>query len=145
MRTLVQLAEAVKATRAKYDGKPHDWKNGATCLHMVRFHLRQLGHRPEPLPPIRSLIGAKRALKQRGWAGMAELLDAQIGLERVTPAFAQLGDIAVAPSEDGIGAGLVFAGVSNDGRGNFLGWHEDVEAFAVMKFRLGDCVGVWRP
>lgn len=143
------LKRAVDATQAKYRAKPHDWKSGATCLHMIRFHLRQIGHKPERLPPIRSLTGAKRALKERGWDNMCDVLDAQPGLVRLPPAMARLGDVAVAPSADGIGAGLVFVGMSRDGRANFIGWHETDEELGVVgmqviKFALGECLGVWR-
>lgn len=147
---LIRAKQAVDAVTAKYGSKQADWRTGVTCLHMIRFHLRALGHRPERLPRLRSLIAAKRALKERGWETLADVLDAQPGLMRITPAMARLGDIAVAPSADGIGAGHIFVGVSRDGRANFLGWHDtdterQVHGMQVIKFALNECTGVWRP
>jgi len=72
---MVRRAEATTATMNKYRNKPFNWKAGTTCIHLLRFHLRQLGYKPEPLPRIRSAIGARRALDKRGWQHVGDMLD----------------------------------------------------------------------
>lgn len=146
MSALTKRQAAVTATKLKFGATPHRWNKGATCLHLVHYHLMQMGHDVEELPHIRSLLGAKRALKERGWNNMVDVLDAQPVVDRIPPAFATLGDIAIAPSEDGIGAGLIYAGPSDDGLSSFLGWHDlgGDAPLQVIKFSLGECMGVWR-
>ena len=136
--TLVRRQEAIAAVQAKYGGRAFDWKTKATCLHLARFHLRMMGKRPPALPAIGSLLAAKRALAARGWADVGEMLDA-LKLQRVTPAAAWLGDLAMFPSEDGIGS--LFIVVSPR---KLLGWREDYPAPVVIDVEPGEIVAVWR-
>src|SRR5690606_24837107 len=62
---------AVEMTLARYRGKPFDWSRGITCVHLARAHLRNMGHKPPTVPRFRSALGAKRALKERGWNDVA--------------------------------------------------------------------------
>lgn len=122
----------------KYRALEWSWKDGVTCIHMARFHLRKMGHRPEPMPRVRSLVGAMRALRERNCETVADLLDRQPGLCRIAPAFMQLGDLAVAPGTDGMGAVMVCAG------NKLLGWHEDAPGMVVQTVPLGNLLGAWR-
>jgi hypothetical protein len=133
---LVRRADATTATMNKYRNKPFNWKAGTTCIHLLRFHLRQLGYKPEPLPRIRSAIGARRALDKRGWRHVGDMLDTL--LPRV-PGHASmaLGDIAMLRSGDGFGAITICAGPLK-----LMGWHDDVAGMAVMEPH--DIEGVWR-
>lgn len=124
---------------AKYRHREHDWKQAVSCLHMTRFHLRQAGHRPERLPRIGSMTGALRAMKQRGWNNVADMLDAQPGLVRIAPARMLLGDLAVVASEDGVGAVLVCAGPQK-----LIGWREDVPGMVVLDVPFDQIDGAWR-
>src|SRR5688500_1616962 len=91
---LEMRARATEKTRDRFFGKRFDWSTGGTCVHMARYHLRNMGHRPPGLPRFRSLFAAKQALRARGWASVAEMLDAVIGSHRrVYPAAMGLGDI----------------------------------------------------
>lgn len=106
---------------AKFRHRAWDWKTGVTCVHMLRFHLWKMGHRPEPMPRIRSMVAAKRGLAERGCRDVSDLLDAQPGLVRIAPAQMLLGDLATVPGEDGPGGlGAIFI---CDGSQKLMGWH----------------------
>lgn len=139
MSDLLRRAKALAATQKKVRGKALDWSAGMTCVHMARFHLRQMGHRPDPLPRIRSLIGARRALSQRGCADVIELLDAQPGLSRIAPAMMLPGDLAVLASEEGIGSIFVCAGPHK-----LIGWREDVAEAVVLDLSFDNITAAWR-
>lgn len=133
--TMIRRQQAVEATMAKYRFRPFDWKAKATCLHMARFHLRQMGKRPPALPQIGSLLSAKKALKERGWDTVADMFDA-IGLKRIPPAAMLLGDLAMLESADGMGSIVVSAG------GKVVGYHDDAEGMVVMD--VVKYAGAWR-
>lgn len=98
-----------------------------------------MGHRPPPLPRIRSLVGARRALKERGWADVVEMLDAQPGLLRIAPAEMLPGDLAVLASEDAIGAIFLCSGPHK-----LLGWREDAPALIVLDLSFDQITAAWR-
>lgn len=90
---LEKRVAAAQATLNHFKGKPFKW--GATdCATLAAHLLRQLGH----APPLRSFgvyqtaLGAKRALKRKGFADMGEVLDG-LGYARIPPAAALPGDI----------------------------------------------------
>lgn len=132
---LVRRKEAVEATLAKYRERPFDWKAGTTCIHLLRFHLRKMGHRPEPLPRLRSAIGARRALKERGWKHVGDMLD-QL-LPRIPWANMLLGDVAMLRSGDGFGAITICAGPQK-----LLGWHDDAAGMKILEPH--EIEGAWR-
>jgi hypothetical protein len=45
---------ATNKTIAKYRNRPFDWKTQATCIHLARTQLRNLGHRPRRIPEFQS-------------------------------------------------------------------------------------------
>lgn len=139
MSDLIRRQRALAATQAKVRGRALDWKAGMTCVHMARFHLRAMGHRPEPLPRIRSIIGARRALKERGWADVAAMLDAQPGLCRIAPAAMLPGDLAALESADGMGSICVCAGPHK-----IIGWREDAAEAVVIDLAFDQIAGAWR-
>jgi len=136
---LLRRQMAAGATMNKFRKKKFEWKKGHTCVHLARFHLKKMGHAVPKMPPVASMLGAVRALEAKGWANTCDLLDAQPGLQRIPPARMLLGDLAVAPSEDGLGSILVNAGV-----GKLIGWHENAEGMVVIQIPLGDLLGAWR-
>lgn len=137
MTEMLRRKEATEATLAKYRGRPFDWNEGLTCVHLARFHLRQMGHKPPPLPRVKSLIGAKRALAKNGWGNVADMLDAF--LPRIAPARMLLADVAVLGSEDGIGSVFVAASAHK-----MIGWREDAPELVVLDVPAGQLAGAWR-
>lgn len=138
-KTLVERQAATQATLHQFRGKVFNWKAGVTCVHLARFHLQQLGHRPPALPGLGSLLAAKRALAKRGWDSCAAMLDAQATLERIPPAMMLMGDLAVLPSDDGLDAIVVCAGPMK-----VFGWREDAEALVVLDVDFSEMTGAWR-
>ena len=136
MNELLRRQKATEATLAKYRQRELDWRDRSSCVHMARYHLRQMGHRPPPMPDIRSALGAKRALKKKGWADVPEMLDAVLPGARIPPLAMLLGDLAVVRGEGGLDAILLHAG------NEALGWHEDGSGMVPMIVR--EYVGAWR-
>lgn len=136
---LIRRQEAVAATMAKYRSRKFDWKSKATCLHLARFHLRQMGKRPPALPQVGSLLAAKKALKARGWRDVGEMLDA-IGLKRIPPASMLLGDLIVIDSDDGLGSIFVAASPHK-----MIGWATEAEGMIVADVYAPEKLkGAWR-
>ncbi len=125
MKDLLRRQRAVNATLTKYRDMPFDWRKGATCLHLARFHLKKMGHRPEKLPRIRSMLAARRALDVRSWADTGDMLATM--LPEITPAEMLLGDIAVLKSGDDLGAITISLG------GKVMGWHEDYPGMTALE------------
>lgn len=131
---LIRRQEATTATLERYRAKTFDWSRGCTCVHLARFHLKQMGHRPPTVPRIRSLLGAKKALKERGWPDVPAMLDSM--LPRIPPAAMWLGDLAVLEDDSGLGAIVVNTGQK------VIGWHEDAPGMVVMEAHRVS--GAWR-
>jgi hypothetical protein len=114
MNSLIRRQRATEATIARYDGKPFTWGR-YDCARMAAFQLRGMGKRVSLLKGGRysSPLGAAKALKRLGYADLGEAVDA-LGLPRIAPAAAIMGDLVGMPSEDGkvalavaVGNGLV--------------------------------------
>jgi hypothetical protein len=141
--TLEARAEAVRRVQRKFEGRPFDWTEGATCLHLVRAQARAMGHHGLPrIPKLSGPNDALRALRAQGVVSLAGLLDRHF--ERLqAPAFALVGDMLLLPGEDGatepMGA-LVIA----DGVGSVLGWHDSGLLFGPIKATEGFAVVGWR-
>lgn len=112
---LIARRDATQKTFDKYRHRPFDW-NGATCIHLARTQLRNMGHKPPRIPAFRSALGAKRAMEAAGYASVADIFDG-LGLPRIAPANMKIGDIAILPGEGGWDAVVISAG------GKLLGWH----------------------
>jgi len=128
---------ATEKTLKRYRNKVFDWSRGITCVHLARYHLRAMGHRPETLPRIRSALAAKRALKARGWESVEQMLDSM--LPRIAPAQMMLGDLASVPGESGMDAVVVCAG-----HHKVFGWREDAEGLVILDVELSELAGAWR-
>lgn len=124
MSDLIRRQVATEATMNRFGKKKFEWAKRSTCIHMVRFHLIKMGHKPPPIPDIRSLLGAKRALKERGAENVGQLID-QL-LPAIPPAAMLLGDVAMLQDGAGIGALVVNVG------GKVMGWHDDQPRMVVM-------------
>jgi len=136
---LVRRAQATEKTAARFRSKPFSWDRSATCLHMVRFHLRNMGHPAPTVPRFRSPLAAKRALAATGHADLAALLDSL--LPRIAPAAMLIGDIALME-----GGGMFDAIVINAGT-TLFGYHDDFLDRGIMNIVAeGDrpFLGAWR-
>lgn len=135
---LLLRKDATEATLKRYRGKVFDWSKGITCVHLARYHLRKMGHRPPSLPRFRSAFAAKQAMRERGWANVEEMLDSM--LPRIAPAMMMLGDLAVAPSDEGnMGSIMICAGPHK-----LLGWREDAPELVLLDVTLDELTGAWR-
>lgn len=134
---MVRRVAAAQATLDKWSKRP--MKLGTSdCVRMAADHLRRLGYKVK-LPPsgsYRTINSALKALKARGFDTLAEALDA-MGMERIAPASALVGDIVMMPAVDRLGA-LAIA-LSN---GRVVGYHEDVPAATVLEPL--EFVAAWR-
>ena len=128
---------ATEKTLARYRGKAFDWSAGVTCVHLARQHLRNMGHKVPTLPRFRSALAAKRALKERGWASVAEMLNSL--LPYIRPAEMVLGDLAVVPGDAGLDAIFVCAGPRK-----VFGWREDADGLVVLDVSMDEMTGAWR-
>ena len=128
---------ATEKTLERYRGKVFDWSKGITCVHLARFHLRNMGHKPETLPRFRSALGAKKALKERGWSSVADMLDSM--MPRIAPAQMVLGDLAIVPGDAGMDSIFICAGPLK-----VFGWREDRPELVVLDVGLDEFTGAWR-
>lgn len=135
---LIRRADATRATLARYRTRAFAWHQRATCIHMARFHLRQMGHRPPPIPDIRSQLSARRALKATGHDSLADLLDSL--LPRIAPAAMLVGDLALFEGEPDSG-GLDSIGVCAGDK--LLGWHAD-DPSGIKPLIVSEFIGAWR-
>ncbi|SEM63035.1 hypothetical protein SAMN05192583_0895 [Sphingomonas gellani] len=134
---MVRRVAAAQATLARFRDRPFRWGSN-DCARMAAFHLRQMGHKPQlaKAGSYRSALAARAALKRLGFATLAEALDA-IGLQRVAPAEAWVGDIVMGDSGDVFGALGVLLG--NEA---MIGFHEHAAGATVL--RHVHLVSAWR-
>jgi hypothetical protein len=137
MPDLLRRQAALRATWAKYRGKPIDWQRAQTCVHMARFHLRAMGHTLPKVPPMRSLLGARRALEANGWADVRAMLASF--LPEIAPLAMLPGDLVTTASEDGMGCILVMAAPQK-----LIGWHEEAEGAVLIDFDISAITGAFR-
>lgn len=128
---------ATQATLDRYRGKVFDWSTGITCVHLARYHLKNMGHKPPTMPRFRSALGAKKVLKERGWASVSDMLDTM--LVRIAPAQMLLGDLAIVPGQEGLDAILISAGPLK-----LMGWHPETGEFVLYDNGLSEVTGAWR-
>lgn len=131
----VERAAATKATADKFRGRPLDFANGVTCLHLLREQMLAFGYSPPEIPAFADAQGAKRALRKTGHRTLKGLLD-----EHLTPipaAQMRVGDVAILKGEP-FDAIVISAG------GKLLGWHEDGRAGLVNLVPVAPLLGSWR-
>jgi hypothetical protein len=137
MKEIERRALAVKATQKRFENRPFDWRRSATCIHLLRFHARQMGHNVPTVPRFRSALTARRALEDMGHDGLASLMDAHF--ERIPPAFCRVGDVMALPGDSAFDALVVRAGVNK-----WIGWHQDAEGCTVVSADMCAAIGAWR-
>lgn len=120
--------DAAQATLDRFKDQPFRFgKND--CARLVAFHLRKLGYRPQlgKAGTYRTALSARRALARAGFKTLAEGLDA-LGLARIAPAAAVVGDVVQLEGDNDLGALAVYVG-----NGRILGYSEDAEGACVMQ------------
>lgn len=137
MREVELRRAAVIATENRFRDKPFDWAKAATCIHLVRFHASQMGHKLPVVPKFRSALSAKKALLSTGFQTLPALLDSRF--QRIPPAFMRVGDILAMPGDADWDALVIKAD-----KQKFLGWHEDADGCTIMEVDLTAAVGAWR-
>lgn len=131
---IVDRRDATQATLLKFSGKTFDWRERATCVHMVRWHLAKMGHAVPPVPDFRSAKGALAVLKRKGWEDLAAMVDSV--LPRIPYAMALPGDVVQLPGDGPFPALCIRAD-----NGRVFGYFEG-GAFAVMQPH--EIVAAWR-
>lgn len=132
---------ATQATQKRFQGRAFDWSRQATCLHMVRYHAAQMGHKLPVVPRFRSALGAMKALKSEGVETLPELMDKHF--MRIPASRMLAGDVAAFPgNEGGFDALFVYGQLRA-----CLGWHQDAPDCQIARltdegYRL--CKGAWR-
>lgn len=137
MNEIQRRAAAVAETEARFRDRPFDWRRQATCIHLLRFHAAQMGHKLPVVPKFKSALGAKKALLATGFQTLPALLDSRF--DRIPPAFMRVGDVLAMPGDDGWDALVIKAD-----KQKFLGWHEDAEGCTIMEVDVSAAVGAWR-
>lgn len=108
MHDTLRRHRALEKTRAKYRGKPLDWRK-ADCVRMARTHLVAMGRKGLPkIPAYTSPAGAKRALKSLGFDTLEQLLDSL--LPRIAPAMLLPGDLALVQGDEHFDALMICVG-----------------------------------
>ena len=125
---LIRRRDAAQVTLDRYLDKPFRWGE-FDCGRMVAHHLRQFGI-PAGLGKAgryTTAIGARRALQRLGVGSIAEQLD-RLGLARIAPAAALIGDLIAMPSEGPLDALAIAVG-----NGRVLGFHELTPGATVLQ------------
>jgi hypothetical protein len=133
-----ERAAVTEATAAKFRGRPLSFKEGVTCLHMLREHMLAFGYSPPTIPSFSDAVGARRALRSTGHKTIKALLRKVLG-KPVPAAQMRVGDVVLLP-------GSPFEAVAlSVGNGKFLGWHDDGSLGLVnLNIDQTAIIGAWR-
>lgn len=137
MMELERRALATRKTEARFRDKPFRWDGAATCIHLMRYQARNMGHKVPTVPRFQSALGAKRALLKMGHEDLLSLMDSM--LPRIAPAMMRIGDIMAVKGDEHFHA-LVIRGSAT----KFLGWHDDAQGCTIIDIPLENAVGAWR-
>jgi hypothetical protein len=138
MKEILRRRDATQATLEWFATRPFAWKDGATCVHMVRKQLVALGHKPPPMKAFRSALGAKKALQAKGWASLAEMMGSI--LPAIPPARAMIGDIVELPSDDAVFGALCIV----VGNGRVMGYFEGAGDMLTVMQPIDVPIRAWR-
>lgn len=137
MNEIQQRALAVRNTLKRFDGRAFDWRRAATCIHLARFHARQMGHKVPTVPRFKSALTARRALKETGHDSLPALFDSMF--QRIPPAMMRTGDLMCLPGDADFDAVVIRASVNK-----FIGWHEDADGLTIIDADMNAATGAWR-
>jgi hypothetical protein len=135
---LIRKRNAAQATLDSWSKRP--LRLGTSdCVRMIASHLRKLSYKVK-LPPsgsYRTVASATKALRAAGFASVGDALDS-LGLERIAPAAAVVGDIMELPAVDSLGGFAIALG-----NGRAVAYHEEVGGGATVIQPL-EYVAAWR-
>ena len=141
MTEIERRVAATQKTQKRFEGRVFDWSKHAPCIHLVRFHAAQMGHKLPIVPRFRSALGAKRALKAEGVETLPELMDKYF--PRIPAAQMLTGDVMAVPSDtEGHEALFVYGQLRA-----VIGWHQDADDCQIIRLSgqgYGLCSGAWR-
>lgn len=123
---LIRRMNAVEATDRHLAGRSWAWGK-ADCASMAAFHLKQLKWKLPSFKSYRTEKGARAALTALGAQTLADVIDG-MGLRRITPAQALMGDLFFMPGTGPMGTLTIALG-----NGAMKGFHEDHEGLVVMR------------
>ncbi|MEO0699436.1 MAG: hypothetical protein AAFY81_06925 [Pseudomonadota bacterium] len=130
-------AAATTSTWRAFDGKPFDWAEKVTCIHLIAYHAAQMGREFPKLPSFKSAIGAKRALTKVGFASVSEAISSKF--EPIAPAMMRTGDVMAVPGTEGLDALWIRVD-----RKKFFGFHENAEGATIIDVDVNPAIGAWR-
>ena len=133
---LIIRRDATQRTLNRFRGIDFDW-SGVTCVHLAHAHLSEMGHEVPDIPQFDTALGAARAMRERGWDSVGDMLDSM--LPRIAPASMLLGDLALIKGAGGLDAIFTCAGPLK-----VFGWREDAPDLVVLDVSFGELEGAWR-
>lgn len=139
MTVLHRRVEAAQAALDAYLNRELQWGE-ADCARLAAHTLRHLGV-ATPLAKFgryTTAAGAMRALKRRGFADLAEVMDS-LGRVRIPPAAALPADIVALPAEDGFVALTVALG-----NGRLLGFYSRPDGVRCSVLQPESFLTAWR-
>jgi hypothetical protein len=130
---LIERKKRTEKTLAKFRGRGFKWDGGATCIHLFRTHLKNMGHKVPVVPRFTSALSAKRAMDVAGFKDLEALADSF--LQRIPPSMMLLGDVALMESDLFFDDQKLFDAfvISAGPGGKVMGWHSDAPALANME------------
>lgn len=126
-----------QATRDRFYGVRFDWASGMHCVKLAHAHLRNMGKRPHKLPKVTSPAEARKALKDRGWDSVSDMLDSM--LDRVPPAMMRVGDIGVVEGDEGFESVVIYLGPRK-----VMGWVPGGAEIVIYDTGLDSLSAAWR-
>lgn len=133
--------DAAQAAVQRFEGRKFKWSSN-DCARLAAFTLRRLGYQP-PMPKAgsyRSALGAKKALKAAGFDSLESALDS-LGLARIAPAAAVVGDIVGLLADDDGGWPALTVAVGN---GRVLGFQQNRARLLQPVYGPGVKAVAWR-
>lgn len=139
---LVARAQVCDKTVAEYINQPFSWGQRDCARGLVWFHVRGMGHKvaKSKFGTYSTSLGAAKALKKLGYDTLEDAIDGigtPLGIVRIPPAMAVMGDIIALQSE---GGGLSALAVRLDGLNHI---HSLRGGFAVSEIQKG-YTAAWR-
>lgn len=126
----------MRQTMLRFRRRPFKYGSG-DCIAMLGFHLVKAGVPVPVLPQYRSLVGAVRALKRRGFDTVEQLVGS-LGLDPIAPAMMRLGDVATIGGHDGLSSAVIAEGQM------VFGYHEDALADGATMIVPYEFSSAWR-
>mgnify|MGYP000486486154 CR=1 FL=1 len=133
---MTERRDATHKTFSRWKDHSAGW-DGNSCAHAWHTHLVNMGHEMPEMPVFDSPTSAIRALKERGWNNLSEMLDHF--LTRIPPSAMLLGDVALVDGQDNLESILIFMAPRK-----FMGLDVNEDKFVLYDTDVGQMKGAWR-